>query len=124
MFDIVVDGRKEIGDVFKDEEFVIVFSDWSDDSFIGDDVWLDVNELEIFESKLKIDDKECVVIMLLVWSEVLIFDDVYDLISDDEFDVMLGDDDEDVRVGVFDSKGLFSVFMVVEDVDWSVLVFV
>lgn len=124
MFDIVVDGRKEIGDVFKDEEFVIVFSDWSDDSFIGDDVWLDVNELEIFVSKLKIDDKECVVIMLLVWSEVLIFDDVYDLISDDEFDVMLGDDDEDVRVGVFDSKGLFSVFMVVEDVDWSVLVFV
>lgn len=124
MFDIVVDGRKEIGDVFRDEEFVIVFSDWSDDSFIGDDVWLDVNELEIFESKLKIDDKECVVIMLLVWNEVLIFDDVYDLISDDEFDVMLGDDDEDVRVGVFDSKGLFSVFMVVEDVDWSVLVFV
>lgn len=124
MFDIVVDGRKEIGDVFKDEEFVIVFSDWSDDSFIGDDVWLDVNELEIFVSKLKIDDKECVVIMLLVWNEVLIFDDVYDLISDDEFDVMLGDDDEDVRVGVFDSKGLFSVFMVVEDVDWSVLVFV
>lgn len=124
MFDIFVDGRKEIGDVFKDEEFVIVFSDWSDDSFIGDDVWLDVNELEIFERKLKIDDKECVVIMLLVWNEVLIFDDVYDLISDDEFDVMLGDDDEDVRVGVFDSKGLFSVFMVVEDVDWSVLVFV
>lgn len=101
-----------------------MFSDWSDDSLIGDDNWLDINELEIFE-KLKIDDKEGeIVVVLFVLNVVLMYDDVYDLISDDEFDVMLGDEDEEGGLSVFDIKGFVSVFMVVEEVDWSVLVLV
>ena len=35
---------------------------------------------------------------------------------------MLGDDDEDARAGVSDSKGPSSAPMAVEDVDWSALV--
>lgn len=101
-----------------------MFSDWSDDSLIGDDNWLDINELEILE-KLKIDDKEGeIVVVLFVLNVVLMYDDVYDLISDDEFDVMLGDEDEEGGLSVFDIKGFVSVFMVVEEVDWSVLVLV
>lgn len=53
---------------------------------------------------------------------MLVYDDVYDLISDDEFDVMLGDEEEGIE-GKVSFIGIISIFMLVEDVDWSVLVF-
>lgn len=45
----------------------MVFSDWSDDSLIGDDVWLDVIEMfEIFDEKLKVSEKELERVLIFV----------------------------------------------------------
>lgn len=115
-------GRKETGDAPKVEESVEVFSDWSDDSPIGDDAWSDVNEPDISESKPKTDDKEPSAVTSPVRNEAPTYDDVYDPISDDELDAMLGDDEEDAGAGVPDRKGPSSAPMAVEDVDWSALV--
>lgn len=51
----------------KVDVLVVVFSDWSDDSLIGDDVWLDVIEmLEIFDEKLKVSEKELERVLIFV----------------------------------------------------------
>ena len=105
----------------KVDEPLAVFSDWSDDSPIGDDSWSDVNEPEISEEKPKDDEKESENLAASpVQNSVPAYDDVYDPISDDELDAMLGDEDEVGGAG--GSTGSTSTPMAVEDVDWSALV--
>ncbi len=109
----------ETQDSTKVEEPLEVFSDWSDDSPIGDDTWSDINEPEIPEEKPKTDEKERETVASPVPPA---YDDVYDPISDDELDAMLGDEDEEGGAGVSDTKGSASAPMAVEEVDWSALV--
>lgn len=119
-----LDINEENKDSSRVEDSVAVFSDWSDDSPIGDDTWSDINEPEISDDKPKADaDKEREPIAASpVPNAAPAYDDVYDPISDDELDAMLGDEDEDVGAGVSDTKGSASAPMAVEDVDWSALV--
>ncbi|KAL9964040.1 hypothetical protein ACROYT_G027614 [Oculina patagonica] len=109
----------ETQDSTKVEEPLEVFSDWSDDSPIGDDTWSDINEPEIPEHKPKTDEKERKTVASPVPPA---YDDVYDPISDDELDAMLGDEDEEGGAGLSDAKGSASAPMAVEEVDWSALV--
>lgn len=101
---------------------VVVFSDWSDDSPIGDDAWSDVIEMsEIPDEKPKVSEKEPERVSTPVQNAVPAYDDVYDPISDDELDAMLGDEEEGTE-GKASSTGTTSTPMPVEDVDWSALV--
>lgn len=107
----------------KVEEQVEVFSDWSDDSPIGDDTWSDINEpAEIADNKPKASEDEPTKVGSPVENSVPAYDDVYDPISDDELDAMLGDEDEEGGVGISGATGHASAPMAVEDVDWSALV--
>lgn len=121
--DTVTDERDaETQDFSRVEESQAMFSDWSDDSPIGDDNWSDINEPEISE-KPKTDDKEVKTVGASpVPNAAPAYDDVYDPISDDELDAMLGDEDEEGGASVSDSKGSASAPMAVEEVDWSALV--
>lgn len=102
---------------------VEVFSDWSDDSSIGDDAWSDgIEASEMTEGKPKVDEKEPENVSTPVQNSVPAYDDVYDPISDDELDAMLGEEDDEGRVGKGNSAGPSSTPMPVEDVDWSALV--
>lgn len=110
-------------DSSKVEEQVAVFSDWSDDSPIGDDTWSDINEpAEIADNKPKASEDETTKVDSPVENSVPAYDDVYDPISDDELDAMLGDEDEEGSVGISGTAGHASAPMAVEDVDWSALV--
>ena len=110
-------------DSSKVDEPIAVFSDWSDDSRIGDDDWSDINEPpEISEVKPNVVEKEHESVTSPVQNSVPAYDDVYDPISDDELDAMLGDEDEESRLGASGVTGVTSVPMAVEDVDWSALV--
>ena len=110
-------------DSSKVDEPIAVFSDWSDDSPIGDDDWSDINEPpEISDVKPNVVEKERENVTSPVQNSVPAYDDVYDPISDDELDAMLGEEDEETRVGESGVTGVTSVPMAVEDVDWSALV--
>ena len=121
--DTVTDERDaETQDSSRVEESQAMFSDWSDDSPIGDDNWSDINEPEISE-KPKTDDKEDETVGASpVPNAAPAYDDVYDPISDDELDAMLGDEDEEGGASVSDTKDSASAPMAVEEVDWSALV--
>jgi len=120
--DTVTDERDETQDSSRVEEPQAMFSDWSDDSPIGDDNWSDINEPEISE-KPKTDDKEGETVAASpVPNAAPAYDDVYDPISDDELDAMLGDEEEEGGAIVSDTKGSASAPMAVEEVDWSALV--
>jgi len=120
--DTVTDERDETQDSSRVDEPQAMFSDWSDDSPIGDDNWSDINEPEISE-KPKTEDKEGETIAASpVPNAAQAYDDVYDPISDDELDAMLGDEDEEGGASVSDTKGSASAPMAVEEVDWSALV--
>lgn len=120
--DTVTDERNESQDSSRVEEPQAMFSDWSDDSPIGDDNWSDINEPEISE-KPKTDDKEGETVAASpVPNAAPTYDDVYDPISDDELDAMLGDEDVEGGPSVSDTKGSASAPMAVEEVDWSALV--
>lgn len=102
---------------------VEVFSDWSDDSSIGDNAWSDGNDArEMAEEKPKVDEKEPENVSTPVQNSVPAYDDVYDPISDDELDAMLGEEDDEGRVSKGNSAGPTNTPMPVEDVDWSALV--
>lgn len=110
-------------DTPKGDEPIAVFSDWSDDSPIGDDAWSDINELpEISDVKPTVEEKEREDVTSPAPNSVPAYDDVYDPISDDELDAMLGDEDEKGTVDRSVAAGLTSAPMPVEDVDWSALV--
>ena len=110
-------------DSSKVDEPIAVFSDWSDDSPIGDDDWSDINEpSEISDVKPNVVEKERENVTSPVQNSVPAYDDVYDPISDDELDAMLGDEDEESTVGGSGVTGVTSIPMAVEDVDWSALV--
>lgn len=120
--DTMTDERDETQDSSRVEEPQAMFSDWSDDSPIGDDNWSDINEPEISE-KPKTDDKEGETVAASpVPNAAPAYDDVYDPISDDELDAMLGDEEEEGGAIVSDTKGSASAPMAVEEVDWSALV--
>lgn len=119
--DTVTDERDETQDSSRVEEPQAMFSDWSDDSPIGDDNWSDINEPEISE-RPKTEDKEGETEASPVPNAAPAYDDVYDPISDDELDAMLGDEDEEGGASVSDTKGSASAPMAVEEVDWSALV--
>ena len=114
-------------DTPKGDEPIAVFSDWSDDSPIGDDAWSDINEPpEISDVKPNVEEKERENVTSpapnSVPNSVPAYDDVYDPISDDELDAMLGDEDEEGTVSRSGAADLTSAPMPVEDVDWSALV--
>ena len=113
------DEKDETQDAAKVKEPLEVFSDWSDDSQIGDETWSDINEPEVSEDKPKIDDNGGETVAS---PNSPAYDDVYDPISDDELDAMLGDEDEEGGARVSDAKGTASAPMAVEEVDWSALV--
>ena len=123
--DAVTDERDEkTQDSSRVEEPQAMFSDWSDDSPIGDDNWSDINEPEPeISERPKPDDKVGETVAASpVPNAAPAYDDVYDPISDDELDAMLGDEDEEGGASVSDTKGSASAPMAVEEVDWSALV--
>ena len=101
-----------------------VFSDWSDDSPIGDDTWSDINEPTISDEQPKVDEKERKHSPSPGTNAPPSFDDVYDPISDDELDAMLGEEDDNSggRPGDGNAGDSATTPMPVEDVDWSALV--
>lgn len=94
-----------------------VFSDWSDDdSPVGDDSWLDQDTQDSQQST--IETKDDPIKDSPVSDNKGAFDDVYDPISDDEFDAMYThSDDEDIMKDEKETTKALGV----EDVDWSSL---
>ena len=106
-------GEAQASPVKRMEE---VFSDWSDDDSPGGDAWFDDNDVGFA------DDEPALPVESGAKSvQSGTFDDVYDPISDEELDVLLGEDEEQEEGGQgAESSG--TAPMAVEDVDWSALV--
>lgn len=98
-----------------------MFSDWSDDdSPVGEDSWLDENSQNSTNENMNKDDTAIDIKDSPVSTDEKgpSFDDVYDPISDDEFDAMYTQsDDEELKKDEQEANKAFSV----EDVDWSSL---